>query len=289
MDALPPVSVVIPCRNAAPWLGAQLEAVTSQDYRGTIEVIVADNGSTDASREIAGSFPGVTVIDASAVPGPNHARNAGYRAAGGSLILTCDADDVVDRGWVSAMVAALAEFDLVGGRLDVETLNPPEVRRQPLAEAAPKYGFLPIVSGGNFGIRRSVLEALGGWNESFTGGPDDTELCWRAQLAGYRYGRTSDAVVFYRYRPTARAAARQAYEGGRRIPKLVRTFRHAGMSYRGIAQRALRFAGYLVVMLPLVPFSRRIRIEWVRRASLGWGFLRGLMSRSGDGERRPPQ
>lgn len=280
MADLPSVTVVIPCRNAAPWLGEQLAAVTAQDYAGPLEVIVADNGSTDDSREIAAAWPGVTVLDASAVRGPNHARNVGSRAGGGSLILTCDADDVVDGGWVSAMVAALADFDLVGGHLEVDSLNPPEVRRRPLAAAVPKYGFLPIVSGGNFGIRRTVLEALGGWNEEFTGGPDDTELCWRAQLAGYRYGRTPDAVVHYRYRTTARAAARQAYDGGRRIPTLIRTFRHAGMSYRGIALRVVRFAGYLVAMLPLLPFSRRIRIEWVRRASLGWGFVRGLVSRS---------
>lgn len=276
----PRVSVVIPCRNAEQWLGTQLTALTQQDYPGPIEIIVGDNGSTDGSTAVARLHPGVVVVDASAVRGPNHARNAGAQRARGDIVLTCDADDIVDPGWVSAMVRALRQFDLVAGQLDYESLNP-EFGRQAAdnAEFRSRLGFLPTAAGANFGIRASALQTLGGWDESFQGGGDDTELCWRAQLAGYRFGWAYDAVVRYRLRSGDAAVIKQAYQGARWLPLMVRRFRRRGMPLRPIFMKALRYTGYLVVAAPLALFVPRIRREWLRRAALGAGVVRGLFRR----------
>ena len=48
----PLVSVIIPCKNAAPWLGQAIESCLAQSWP-RVEVIVVDNGSGDASRDIA--------------------------------------------------------------------------------------------------------------------------------------------------------------------------------------------------------------------------------------------
>ena len=167
----------------------QLQALAGQDYTGPLEVIVVDNGSVDESAYLAGHWPNVKVVTALDRQSPNHARNVGANAASGDLILTCDADDVVAAHWVSAMAEGLKKFDLVGEPLDFALLNADTQRWPQRDHGLPlRYTFLPAATGANFGIRSSVLADLGGWDESFDGGPDDTELCWRAQLAGYDLG-----------------------------------------------------------------------------------------------------
>jgi glycosyltransferase involved in cell wall biosynthesis len=269
------VSVVIPCRNGAATLGQQLEALAGQDYPGPIEIIVADNGSGDDTAALAASHPGVRLVDASGIQGPNHARNLGADQSHGQVILTCDADDVVAPGWVSAMVRALEEHDLAGGPLEYARLNPGVV--PPPAEFHSRFGFLPTAAGANFGIRADVLRSLGGWDGSFGYGPDDTELCWRAQLAGYRFGWADDALVHYRLRATHGARVKQAFEGGSRIPLLLRRFRSKGMPVAPMARKALRWIGYLTAAAPAALLVPRIRAEWLRRAALGAGFVRGLI------------
>ncbi|HEY4573152.1 MAG TPA: glycosyltransferase family A protein, partial [Thermoanaerobaculia bacterium] len=101
------LSVVIPCLNAAATLGVQLAALTRQSWPGGWEVIVADNGSTDGSREIVESYrgrlPGLALVDASDRRGQAHARNLGAAAATGDALLFCDADDEVAPGWMEAL------------------------------------------------------------------------------------------------------------------------------------------------------------------------------------------
>ena len=280
MTDLTPVSVVIPCWNAEPWIGAQLDALAHQDYAGPIEIIVADNGSDDASRDIVARTPGVRLIDASARRGPNYARNTGAMQAGGDLILTCDADDIVDHHWVMAMAVALADYDLVVGPLDFLTLNPDSgAHTEGRIRPGPRLGFLPGCGAGNFGIRAEVFRALGGWDESMGYGFEDTELCWRAQLAGYRLGRADDAVVQYRLRTDTDTIVKSAYRSAQNLPVLVRRFRGQGMSLRPVIWRGMRFAGYLVVAAPLALFNRRIRTEWLRKAAVAAGVVRGMFRR----------
>lgn len=280
----PAVSIIIPCLNAADTIEEQLDALSAQRYPGPFEIIVADNGSFDRSREIVLGREGVRLVEASGRRGPNHARNAGAVAANGDLILVCDADDVVHPQWASAMVESLSTWDLVGGRLEFERLNPPSQKRPTVRRGgAPRHGFLPAASGANFGIRRDVLEALGGWDESFDGGADDVELCWRAQLAGYRLGYAEGAVVHYRMRSSARAVMSQAFGGGVRIPHLVRSFRNRGILIRSLARRGAGFVVYIVFMWPLAIVSRRYRWEWLRRVSLGVGLLWGLVRKRSSG------
>jgi glycosyltransferase involved in cell wall biosynthesis len=87
------VSVVIPVRNGARYLGEAIESVLAQGCRDT-EIIVVDNGSTDGSRSVAESFgPAVCVID-EPQRGAAHARNSGVRLARGEYLAFLDADDL---------------------------------------------------------------------------------------------------------------------------------------------------------------------------------------------------
>src|SRR5664279_3010368 len=114
------VSVIIPAYNGAALIGNQLDALAQQETNLSWEVIVADNGSTDATPDIvrqrAASYPvDLRVVDASARRGVGPAGNAGARASRGAVLLFCYVDDEVMPGWVDGAWNALRQFDLVGG------------------------------------------------------------------------------------------------------------------------------------------------------------------------------
>lgn len=282
---LPAVSVVMPVRNGADTIVAQLVALTSQDYRGPLEILVADNGSTDDTAGLAARWDGVHVLDAGDRVGTNYARNVGARAAAGELILTCDADDVVSPRWVSAMAAGLADAHMVGGPVEFERLNPPDVVRPavPQSSLLVRFGFLPTAYGANFGIRASTLAALNYWDEAFEYGGDDAELCWRGQLAGYDLAFVPDALVHKRLRHSQSSVVDQAYRGGKSIPILVKHFRGRGLPLRGVMLPAFRFAAFLVLAAPAALLSRKVRVEWLRRAALAAGFAQGVFKASPTG------
>lgn len=92
------VSIVIPVYNEQDYLVACLEAIARQTVK-PLEVIVVDNNSQDATVDIAGSFPFVTIIQ-EMKQGVTHARNRGFDAARGDIIGRIDADTVLPPGWV---------------------------------------------------------------------------------------------------------------------------------------------------------------------------------------------
>lgn len=273
---------MIPARNAAATIGVQLDALAAQRGDVPFEVVVADNGSSDATVSIAESYGDRLRIRVVPCPrvGANAARNLGATVAQSELLLFCDADDRVDPGWVQAMTTALQRLDAAGGTIDNDSLSagftggwmprhPPGV---PVMA-----GFLPRAITANFGVRRSVWAALDGFNESYAYGCTDTEFCWRLQLAGYELGYAEDAVVAYRHRADLRSSARKAYKTGHARGRLFRDFRDAGMPRPRLAGVVLRWA-QLLAMVPLVPFSARRRWWWVNQVAAAAGRVAGSIS-----------
>jgi glycosyltransferase involved in cell wall biosynthesis len=279
---LPCVSVVVPAFNEAPHIAGQLRALAAQDYEGEVEVLVADNGSTDGTPDVARRvgaevLPRLRVVDASERPGPSVARNAGARAATGDLVLFCDADDVADPGWVRAMVAALGTAGLAGGRLEVEALNDPallEWRSPPAQTHLPRAeGYLPFAMGSNMGVRADVLRKLGGFDEDLDRSGEEPDLCWRAQLAGEDLVFAPEAVVHYRLRPGLRPLLGQRRNWGLGSVDLYVRFRHRGMP-RSSTAGALRRWLELLVGAPLALASPGRRGRWASRAAYQYGRVR---------------
>jgi glycosyltransferase involved in cell wall biosynthesis len=218
----PVVSVVIPARNAAPTLDQQLDALRCQDFDQPWELIVVDNGSTDATSDIVRRWtdrlPSLRIRDCPA-PGVNRARNAGIHESRAERVLLCDADDVVSPGWIRSMYSALDTWDLVGGPTETTWLNDEVAQRSrlnPVAEKLPiAFGFLPYAVGASMGFRREVFDAIGGFDEDFPLGSDEIDFCWRAQYAQFRLGFADGAVVHYRLRSSAWHLIRQSYNFAR--------------------------------------------------------------------------
>lgn len=276
------VSVIIPALNAANVISEQLDALANQDYAGAWEVVVVDNGSSDATRDVVASradrLPALQIVDASVRRGHTVARNAGARAAKGDFLAYCDADDVAVPQWLTALIREAPTSHLVGGYIDDGPLNSDrnrDWRRTQAADRLPtKMGFLPLALSANLGIWSSVLADIGGWNESYAEGCNDVELCWRAQVAGYKLSFAPDAVMAYRYRDSLRGLARQMYRRGLAEPKLYRDFLPYGLPRRSPFEMAVGWAK-LVGTLPEVFAGPPRRGRWIRRAALSSGRIRG--------------
>lgn len=278
------VSVVVPARDAAATVEEQLTALRSQRTDVPFDVVVVDNGSTDGTtdvvRRVAASDPRFRLIRADERPGVNHARNAGIAATEGELLLFCDADDVVADGWIAAMVDAAASADVIGGVLETGRLNSDEARSarpepHPPGSLPAQLGFLPYAIGANFGVWRTVAEAVGGFPPTPLPGGDDMEFCWRVQLAGGRLALAPGSVVHYRYRPPVEAA-RQAYRYGQAEPALYRQFRAAGMP-RAPIRGAVKSLLMLLADLPAAGRSPETRRLWRWRMAHKLGRYRGCL------------
>lgn len=275
------VSVVIPVRDGALTLPAQLRALASQTYAAPWEVLVVDNGSTDATREVAEKarpdLPGLRIIDASERPGESYARNRGIAAARGDFIAFCDADDVADPGWLAALTEAAPDADLIGGSLDSGVLSPAYADEQPVPMTE-QTDFLPFARGANCAAWKDVLTTIGGWDENYRGGGEDMDLSWRAHLCGYRVGYAHDARMHYRLRAELSSLARQKWNYGRSGARLYAAYRHAGFERRGNRTVLMNWS-WLLLHTPDLARSPILRRRWIRYGARLSGFLAGSAER----------
>jgi glycosyltransferase involved in cell wall biosynthesis len=268
----PLISVVVPVRNGMPWVEHQLRALAAQQIGVDWEVVVAENGSDDGTRSCVQRWsercPRIHLVDAAARRGAGAARNIGVRAARGSLLAFCDADDVVRPGWLASMTTALADADLVAGVFDFSALDgvPTSI---PVPAATRQLGFLPYALGANLAVRREVFEAVQGFCEELSP-EEDVDLCWRLQLAGYRFAVTSGAIVEKRERAGVRPMLRAAWAYGRCGPRLYERYRADGMrrDMRGAAKAWV----WLLVNSPGLVNPKRRR-QWVRTFGIRAGRL----------------
>jgi glycosyltransferase involved in cell wall biosynthesis len=280
------VTVAMPVLDEEEHIGDQLAALARQSYAGPWEVVIADNGCTDHTVEIAlgwrDRLPTLRVVDATARRGINRARNVAADAASGDLIAFCDADDVAAPGWLAALAEAAREAPLVGGALESEELNSARVldwhERPPADTGLPvAHGLLPYVPGGNCAVWADVARELR-WDESFTFGNSDIDFSWRAQLAGHRLGYAPGALMHRRFAGTLPGIARRYYHYGRADPHLHRRYARLGMRRPGTVQGRVP-AWRLLTEAPRLPRSAVAQGVWARATARGLGRATG--------ERRP--
>jgi glycosyltransferase involved in cell wall biosynthesis len=182
----PLVSVMIGVYNGAPYLGEAIESVLEQDYE-PIELIVVDDGSTDGSAEVAGSFPQVVVIRQEN-GGNGAARNRAVGLASGALYAFLDADDRFTLGKLRLQKSALdadPRLDMVFGHVR-EFLSPDldERARAMLRPPAPEP--MPWTAPNLMLIRRESFQRVGPFTTAVRVG---VTVDWfaRAVEAGLRY------------------------------------------------------------------------------------------------------
>lgn len=271
-DALD-LMVVVPCHNEEKTLPEQLDALTTQQWHGQWGVTVVDNGSTDATAEIAGRYTarGVRCIRANDRQGVAHARNEGVRHTAAHAVAFCDGDDVVSPGWVAAMGDALADHPFVSGVLDPVTLNGPGAahsRPGSSSRALPRFGSIPFGRGNNCGMHRALWVRLGGFDEDFVG-LEDIELSLRAAALGVTPVLVEAAEVRYRFRVDPPSIWRQAYFYGRGRPALAREARELGLDGPSRFEGLRSWAWLVTHLRDVRSADERARLLWVLASRLG--------------------
>ncbi len=208
---MPVLSVLLPVRDAAPWLNASLRSLWRQSLRD-FEVIAVNDGSADGSGDLldraAEREPRLTVLHAPR-RGLPAALNLALRRARGRFVARHDADDLSHRRRFEIQLDRLARDralgvlgtrvrlfpgQAVGGGmrrwidwhnslLDHESIAPEVLIDSPLAH-------------GSAMIRRSTLERFGGWNER--GWPEDVDLWIRLIEGGVRFAKCPQTLYGWR-------------------------------------------------------------------------------------------
>lgn len=193
----PKVTVIIPVYNGESFIRDSINSVISQSYDNW-ECIVVDDGSTDESASIIQSFDQVVCVQ------QGHqcvaaARNRGVRQASGDYLAFLDADDIWDLDKLKIQVDFMEknlEVDYSVTRhsifLDHELKELPAWVRTERQEAE-TTAYIPSA----LLVRRSVFDAVGGFDESYRIG-DDSDWFLRARDAGFRVGIVEKNLLYKR-------------------------------------------------------------------------------------------
>jgi glycosyltransferase involved in cell wall biosynthesis len=243
----PRVTVVIPSLNGADGVRRCLRALEHQTIRPALEIIVVDDGSTDATSDVAAEYHAVLVRNAKN-RGVSAARNAGIKMASAPVVAFLDDDCEPCPMWAETL-AADYDTDVVatGGSLVPRTapgilrgyfarhnpLGPQELeltrssgilyrlglylRRQ--WATGPRSGLRRVTSipSANLSARRSALLAIGGFDERMMFGSEDEDLCRRlkAKYPSMHLIFDPEARVLHYFRPSLRAMLRRQRAYGR--------------------------------------------------------------------------
>jgi GT2 family glycosyltransferase/glycosyltransferase involved in cell wall biosynthesis len=237
----PEVSVVIPCYNQGRFLEDALMSVFEQTFT-SFEVIVVDDGSTDPETRAVLSrlqLPRVRLLrqENQGLPA---ARNAGMRAARGRYLVPLDADDELTPTFLEELHRALEPHPEAAYAHCWAVLFGDQ---QALLVTRPYNPYQLLLSDSVVGcvlLRREAWEAVGGYDETMVGQPEDWELWLRLMKAGW--GQVQVYAPLFRYRKhgvTLSVAGEVHFEKGRR--ELVA--RHPEL-YRAEAMRRMKREWY---------------------------------------------
>lgn len=182
------------------------------------EILLIDNASTDGSAEyVEQAFPQVWVIRNSSNQGFGQASNQAARRAAGRYLVFLNPDTKVDPYWLEAMVEALENNPQAGLATSRILLmaSPDRIntcgnemhytgltlcRGMGMGRGAfDEAGEVGAISGAAFAVRREVFEEIGGFDERFFLYMEDTDLSWRARLAGYKCFYAPRSIVYHDY------------------------------------------------------------------------------------------
>jgi glycosyltransferase involved in cell wall biosynthesis len=272
--AEPLISVIVPARDAAATIARTLAALAAQELTGGgFEVIVVDDGSRDDTLALARGARGRTRVIAQEPRGPAAARNRGVAAAGGSLLAFCDADVVPAPGWLAAGASALADADLVQGRV----LPDPESQLGPFDRSLWITSQVGLWETANLFVTRETFNAVGGFEEWIAPSrgkalAEDVWFGYRALRAGARPAFCAHALAHHAVfaRPwhayvAERARLRYFPAMARRMPELRAAFFYGRLFLNGRTARFdLAAAGVGVALARRSPLALALALPYAR-------------------------
>jgi GT2 family glycosyltransferase len=311
----PLVSIIIPHWNAVHHLPTCLDSLYAQTYPH-VEVIVADNGSTDGSLELlARDYAWVRVLVLGENRGFTGACNAGLEVAQGEFAVLLNNDTEADVYWVEEIVAAFErhpEAGLVASKMllfdqrdafhtagDFFRVNGIPGNRGVWQKDEGQYEREEEVfsaCGGSAAYRKAMLDQIGFLDDDFFFSCEDLDLAWRAQLAGWRCVYTPRAIVYHKLKASGGGVTASFHDGRNFIYLLAKDYPgdlwranwrailraqlhitgKALRAWRGAAARA-RLRGQLAGLLG-VPKMFRKRRAVQRSRIVDRSYLEGILT-----------
>lgn len=231
------LSVIIPVRNRPDQLRRCLAGILANTLpRERYEILVVDNGSTDATPAVAAEFPGVRVAS-EPVPNRCRARNRGAAEAHAPWLLFIDSDCIPDPDWLARYETAIHDLSANSDRgknedpgkiaLLAGTIRPAPPQ-SPVEDFIARRGWIdqekfltpgrrfspPFAATANLAVRADVYRDLGGLDPALAVAGEDADFCWRAARAGWTIRFVPEAAVTHFHRSTLGGLWRQAYHYG---------------------------------------------------------------------------
>ncbi len=215
----PPISVVVCSYNGERTIRDCFEGLLKLEYPN-FEVIVVDDGSTDATAAITREY-GFRLISTEN-RGLSNARNTGLEAATGEIVAYLDDDAYPDPHWLTYLAATFLSTTHAG--VGGPNIEPPG--DGPIADCVANAPGNPAhvlisdqeaehIPGCNMAFRKACLEAIGGFDAQFRTAGDDVDVCWRLRQRGWTLGFSPAAMVWHHRRNSVRAYWRQQRGYGR--------------------------------------------------------------------------
>jgi glycosyltransferase involved in cell wall biosynthesis len=195
------ISFVVPAYNEQALLTRSLTAISDEITRAgqtlgqDAEIIVVNNASTDRTREVAESIPGVRVVDEPR-KGLVQARWCGFEASTGELIANIDADTVIPPGWLTeamrqfernkTLVGLSGPYKYYGVPNRVNLVVASYYRVAYLAYLMNRFVLNAgsMLQGGNFIVKREAMLKLGSPDLRFSFYGEDTDMARRLSKVG---------------------------------------------------------------------------------------------------------
>jgi glycosyltransferase involved in cell wall biosynthesis len=207
------MTVVICAHNEQDWIGRCLASLLEQ-RRLPDEIVVVDNASTDATADVIQAFiaahPHSNIVKVDQPrKGLHHAREAGWRAAHGDIIVMTDADITFPADWLQIVETAFADWsvDAITGTVRYNDAHPlvnwvtwiSDQLYQP--ERIGRWMTKEyILSGGNSAYRRKVLETVGGYVDKPQEMLEDRYMSGRIQQLGFKVKFVRANKVWHTFR-----------------------------------------------------------------------------------------
>lgn len=296
------VSVIVPCLNEAARIEGCLQSLIGQDYSaGAYEMIVADGGSTDGSRERVKVFeklhPNVHLVTAEK-PDTASVRNAGIQVSRYAHIALIDADCQAPREWLGTLVshyqAAKARDGWIAGVGGSNIPPPEETNRFVLAIGVALDSYLgsftsiqgrryprpmPVSSLSTVDVlyhKKALLE-IACFDESLGCEAEDADINFRLTRAGYKLLFIPQAYVWHHMRPTPKTWLKNMFRYGKGRARLLKRYpRMWGLCY----VLPLLFLGAMLSIL-LIPFGKIFFLSLgYFPALLGYAMWQSIRKRS---------
>ena len=225
-------SVIIPTRNRSDVMERTVRSLWGQTIGpDTFEIVVVDNVSTDDTPQRVAALQRISPVALKyhrmeSDGGPAAARNQGARLASGSALVFLDSDVELDPGWIEAAAGYLerhpdtgivagkllyaarpSRINMFGGELSRIGLGWDAGEGQPSADvqSAAERLWAPTCAAM---VRRAMVARIGLFDETFYFGFEDSDLGWRANLAGFRCVCLPDLIALHHATPSGRTAGR---------------------------------------------------------------------------------